>query len=56
MTMDKKCGEPHIFDIKKQGITWLKLGELIKADDPSPFPALTQIEVYGKNSSEYRGE
>lgn len=24
------------------------MGDLIKADDPSPFPALTQIEVYGK--------
>ena len=25
-----------------------RLHDLIKADDPSPFPALTQIEVYGK--------
>ena len=33
--------------MKKTGITWLKFGKLIKADDPSPFPALTQIEVYG---------
>lgn len=42
--------EPQAFLIKKSGITWLKVGELIKADDPSPFPALTQIEVYGVNS------
>lgn len=28
-------------------ITSLTLKELIKSDDPSPFPALTQIEVYG---------
>lgn len=40
--------EPHVIPIQKTGITWLTLGELIKADDPSPFPALTQIEVYGK--------
>ncbi len=45
--MDKKVQEPHIFGIKKEGIEWIKLGNLIKADDPSPFPALTQIEVYG---------
>lgn len=29
---------------------WLKLSHLIKADDPSPFPALTQIEVYGTDT------
>lgn len=46
--MDKKVAEPHVFEIKREGIRWLKLGKLIKADDPSPFPALTQIEVYGK--------
>ena len=48
--MVKKAGEPHIFKIVKKGITWVSLDELIKADDPSPFPALTQIEVYGKES------
>lgn len=44
----EKSVKPHEFAIEKKGITWLKLGRLIKADDPSPFPALTQIEVYGK--------
>ena len=38
---------PHVFTFEKKTVEWLKLGELIKADDPSPFPALTQIEVYG---------
>jgi len=28
-------------------VRWVKLNKLIKADDPSPFPALTQIEFYG---------
>ena len=42
-----KSVEPHVIPIKKSGITWLTFGQLIKADDPSPFPALTQIEVYG---------
>ncbi len=47
VSLDKKAGEPHVIPMEKKGITWLKFGELIKADDPSPFPALTQIEVYG---------
>ena len=49
VTMEKKCGVPHIFNIRRSGIEWLSLGSLIKADDPSPFPALTQIEVYGRD-------
>ncbi len=48
VSMDKKVQEPHVFNISRKGIEWIKLGNLIKADDPSPFPALTQIEVYGK--------
>jgi hypothetical protein len=43
----EKSTEPHVIPMKKSGITWLKFGQLIKADDPSPFPALTQMEVYG---------
>ncbi len=43
----KKSTEPHIIPVARKGIEWLKFGRLIKADDPSPFPALTQIEVYG---------
>lgn len=45
--MEKKVQKPHIFGIKREGITWLKLDQLEKAPDDSPFPALTQIEVYG---------
>lgn len=43
----EKSVKPHEFAIERKGITWIKLSNLIKADDPSPFPALTQIEVYG---------
>lgn len=46
----EKSYEPHRFAITRKGITWIKLGNLIKADDPSPFPALTQIEVYGTDA------
>lgn len=46
----EKSVEPHQIPIEKKGITWLTFGKLVKADDPSPFPALTQIEVYGQES------
>lgn len=49
----EKSMEPHVIPLKKTGITWLKFGSLIKADDPSPFPALTQIEVYGTESKNH---
>lgn len=28
-------------------VSWVRLRDLVKADDPSPFPALTQLEVFG---------
>ena len=46
----KKSEKPHRFLISKKKILWIKLGDLIKSDDPSPFPALTQIQVYGTES------
>lgn len=42
--------EPQVCFLQRKRITWLKVGHLIKADDPSLFPALTQIEVFGRNS------
>ena len=33
-------------------ISWVTFGELVKADDPSPFPSLTQLEVYGRDTEE----
>lgn len=46
----EKSIKPHVFQIEKKGITWMSISELIKADDPSPFPALSQVEVYGTNA------
>lgn len=43
----EKGGHAQIFNINKK-IEWLEISELIKADDPSPFPALTQVQVYGR--------
>lgn len=37
----------HVLTFEKKKITWVTISNLIKADDPSPFPALTQLEVYG---------
>ena len=49
LEMDKS-DKPHSFAVSRKEISWMRLSHLIKADDPSPFPALTQIEVYGTNS------
>ncbi len=43
----EKSDKPHVITFDEKEIEWLKFGKLIKADDPSPFPALSQIEVYG---------
>lgn len=44
----EKTAEPQRFSIAERTVTSLTLGKLIKADDDSPFPALTQIEVWGR--------
>ncbi len=44
----EKSSQAHVLSVEKKKITWVKLSNLIKADDPSPFPALSQIEVYGR--------
>ena len=46
----KKHDGPQVFSIKEKKISSLTLHDLIKADDPSPFPALVQLEVYGKEA------
>lgn len=45
----EKSVRPHEICFESKKITWVRLYELLKADDPSPFPALSQIEVYGRN-------
>lgn len=37
----------QVLNFDKKEIEWVELGNLIQSDDPSPFPALSQIEVYG---------
>lgn len=46
-----KTGRPQQIDLAPRVVRWLKLERLIKdEDDPSPFPALTQIEVWGEEA------
>ncbi|MDE7300328.1 MAG: carbohydrate-binding protein, partial [Lachnospiraceae bacterium] len=44
----EKSSRAHVLTFPAREITSLTLCRLIKADDPSPFPALSQIEVYGR--------
>jgi hypothetical protein len=43
----EKSALPHVFELPKKVTSSVKLSNLIKSDEPSPFPALSQIEVYG---------
>lgn len=49
--MEKSC-EPHYIPLESaKKVEWIKLNQLIKDEnDPSPFPALSQWEVYGKEA------
>ncbi|UYJ34178.1 MAG: carbohydrate-binding protein [Oscillospiraceae bacterium] len=46
LSLGKSC-QPQRFPIKPRCVEWLRLEQLIKANDDSPFPALTQIEAWG---------
>lgn len=43
----EKSAEPQRFTVPPRTVTGLTLGELVKAEDESPYPALRQIEVWG---------
>ncbi|SDX53959.1 carbohydrate-binding protein [Litoreibacter albidus] len=43
----EKTAAGQSFSLPEQRTEWVRLEKLIKADDPSPFPALTQIQVWG---------
>jgi hypothetical protein len=42
-----KTAQPQRFSITPRAVEWLKLKELIKSQEESPFPALTQLEAWG---------
>lgn len=39
---------PHTLLLEPKRVRYVKLHELIRSEEPSPFPALSQIEVYGR--------
>ena len=48
----QKTGAAQSFPVAPRQVEWIRLHDLKKADDPSPFPALTQIEVWGADLRE----
>lgn len=46
-----KSAAPQRFAIAPRTVEWLALKELIKAEDESPFPALTQLEAWGAEAA-----
>ena len=44
----EKSEKPHEITFEEKTITWVEVHDMKKADDPSPFPALTQLQVYGR--------
>jgi len=45
----EKSALPHVLTFEPKRFRTVTISKLIQADDPSPFPALTQMEVYGRN-------
>jgi hypothetical protein len=44
----EKSALPHEIEFPAKQISWLEMNHMVKSEEPSPFPALTQIEVYGR--------
>lgn len=42
-----KTEQPQTVEFAPRAVSWAVLKQLIKADDESPFPALSQIEIWG---------
>lgn len=46
--LQDRCSFAQELTFETKKIRWVRLSHLLKADDPSPFPALSQLEVYGR--------
>ncbi len=44
----EKTDQAHELMFEEKTVEWVEMHHLIKAEDPSPFPALSQIELYGR--------
>lgn len=54
LSLQRPDGTGQEFPLQRRGITWIRLDQLIKHPDESPFPALTQLEAYGTVAEEAR--
>ena len=43
----EKSDKPHELCFEEKCVRWVEMHDMKKSEDPSPFPALSQIEVYG---------
>lgn len=48
----QKTGKAQYIELQGKETEWIQLEKLIKAEDSSPFPALTQLEVYGTETGQ----
>lgn len=46
----EKSELPHELVFEEKVISWIEMHDMVKSEDPSPFPALSQIEIYGKEN------
>lgn len=46
----QKSGKGQKFALEPRVVDWVRLHSLVKAEDPSPYPALTQIEIWGTDA------
>lgn len=44
----EKSQQPHEIEFPSKCVCWIEMNQMVKSEEPSPFPALTQIEVYGR--------
>lgn len=48
----RRLASPQSFPIVPRAVEWMELRELKKAPDESEFPALTQLEVFGRENTD----
>ncbi len=44
----EKSELPHEMTFEKKVVSWIEMKDMKKSEEPSPFPALSQIEIYGR--------
>ena len=46
----EKSGDRQWISLGGRRVSWMRLERMVKSDDPSAFPALTQWEVFGRDA------